>query len=58
MKRLLTSDDQPWAKLFEATISPIGKILDLGPNYASTFAKKITNPFWKKTLLSWGEYAK
>ena len=58
MRRLLNSDDQPWVNLFEATISPIRKIFDLGPNYASTISKSITNPFWKETLLSWGEYAK
>ena len=47
-------DDQPWVKLFKATISPICKIFDLGQNYASTISKSITNLFWKETLLSWG----
>ena len=50
MRRL--SDDQPLVNLFKSTISPICKIFDLGPNYASTISKSITNLFWKETLLS------
>ena len=51
--KLLKYDSVDFILLFEKTISPIGKLFNLGTDWTKLLAQKLTNTFWKEVLLSW-----
>ena len=56
IKKLIASHNEPWAILFQTTITKISNLINLGPLYIDQLAKNITNPFWNQTLSIWVEF--
>ena len=55
MRRLLTQKNSPWYELCLYNLKDYEKCFYLHSLWHKTLARKITNNFWKTTLLSWAK---
>ena len=55
MRRLLTQKHPPWYELCLYNLKDYEKCFYLHSLWHKTLAGKITNNFWKSTLLSWAK---
>ena len=54
IKRIVTNThNPPWISVFESTITPIHRLLNLGCNFIKKLSAEIKNPFWKEVLIAW-----
>ena len=51
-RRLLNTDNKPWAKLLVSSINGFSKIFDMGP-LLKLLINKAKNPFWRTALESY-----
>ena len=53
IKRLVSTGNSPWAKLFELSYGPISSIFNYGTNWGIIVNNKLPNKFWKELFSAW-----
>ena len=53
MARLLKQGSSLWINVFEQTISPIDKLIKLGPQWCQCLCNSISNKFWVDVFNNW-----
>ena len=56
IRRISMSQETPYLSLFEKTVSPVAKLLQLGPDYGKILVQKTNNIFWREVILSWKKF--
>ncbi len=56
IRRLLSTNTQPWASLFNDTIANKHKLIEFGSLYVKDLILKTTNNFWKTTFQAYEKY--